>query len=144
MTKIRIERNTRWIGQLRGIEIYIDDVKIGTINDGETQDYEIEHGKHQVYAKFGWERSQNIEINSVENEITVLKLTPYKYGTLVLLIVIGLQAFYILGKDTLHFELKHYLILLAIVISHPLYYMIKNKSLVLTELSKKNVLQHRL
>jgi len=131
MTKIRIERNTGWISQLRGIDIYIDGVKIGTVNYGETQDYEVENGKHEVYAKLGWERSQKIELNIKENEITVLELTQYEYGTLILLIIFGLQALYILWKDALNFELKHYLILMVLVICHPVYYMKKNKSVVL-------------
>ena len=142
MPKIRIERNTGWIGQLRRIEIFIDGEKMGTVNDGETKDYEIEKGKHEVYAKLGWERSQKIELNIVESEITVLKLTLYKYGTLILLINIALLALSIVGKDTLNFEFKHYIILSAILILHPIYYMIKNKTVILTKINKKNVLQH--
>ncbi len=138
MPKIRIERNTGWMGQLVKIEIYIDDEKVGTINNDETQDYEVENGKHKVHAKFGWERSKKIELNVVENEITVLKLTQYKYGTLILLISFGLPPLInMLGKDTLHLELKHYFVLLVLLLLHPTYYMIKNKYLVLTEIDKK-------
>ena len=37
MAEISIARKTRWISQLRGIDIYIDDVKVGTLDDGETK-----------------------------------------------------------------------------------------------------------
>ncbi|WP_299525120.1 hypothetical protein [Winogradskyella sp.] len=137
MGKIRIERHTGWIGQLVGIEIYIDGKKIGTINYGETQEYDVEYGKHEVYAKLGWERSKKIELNILESETKILKLTLYKYGILILLIVFGLQALYLITKDTLNLELKHYFIALAIVILHPLYYMLKKKTVLLTEIDEK-------
>ncbi|UMB60492.1 hypothetical protein MHL31_15595 [Lutibacter sp. A80] len=137
MSKIRIERNTGWIGQLARIEIYIDSEKVGTINTIETQEYEVENGKHKIHAKFGWDNSQKIELNIVKNEIIVLKLTQYKYGTLILLMAFGLQLLYMLGKDTLNFDLKYYYILSAILILHPVYYWIKKKSLVLKEIDKK-------
>lgn len=139
MSKIKIERNTGWIGQLVKIEIYIDGENVGAINTSETKEYEVENGKHEVQAKFGWEHSKKIELNIVKNEITVLKLTQYKYGTLILLIAFGLQLLYMLIKDSLYFDIKYYYILLLILILHPLYYWIKNKSLVLTEINKKTL-----
>lgn len=112
----------------------MDGQKIGTLNHGETQEYAVRNGKHEVYAKLGWERSQKIELDITENEIIVLELTQYPYGTLILFIFFGLQFLYILGKDTLNFEFKYYLILMALIISHPVYYLLNNKSVVLTEI----------
>ena len=51
MTKIRIERNSEWNNKAREIRIYIDGKKVGTIDNGKTQEYEIESGKHEIYAK---------------------------------------------------------------------------------------------
>ncbi len=54
MTKIKIERNSEWNNKGREIGIYIDGEKVKTINEGETQDYAIENGKHEFYAKIDW------------------------------------------------------------------------------------------
>jgi hypothetical protein len=136
MAKIRIARNAGWLGALAGIEIFVDGKKIGTVDNGETQDYEVENGQHEVYAKMGWDRSQKTELNIVEDETTVLKLTQYEYGTLILLISFGLQLLHILGKESLNFGLKDYLIVQALVILHPIYYFIKKRTVVLTEIDK--------
>ena len=49
---IRITRVERSIDSLVGYEIYIDDVHRGSIEDGETMEFEVENGTHIVCAKF--------------------------------------------------------------------------------------------
>ncbi len=96
MTKIIIKRNSEWNNKVREIGIYVDGEKVGTINDGETQEYEIESGKHEVFAKIDWCRSQKIELNTSENETVTLKLTGFKYGAWILPIMFGFMATYYL------------------------------------------------
>ena len=145
MTKIRIERNSEWNNKAREIGIYIDGEKVGTINDGETQDYVVENGKHEIYAKIDWCRSQKIELNVAENETAILKLTGFKYGTWILPIIFGIMLLYFLGKYALNFDLNFLIWIMAITFLYPMYYITfgKNRYLILTERNKKNVLQHR-
>ena len=136
MTKIKIERNSEWNNKTREIGIYIDGEKVGTINDGETQDYAVENGKHEVYAKIDWCRSQKIELNVAENETTILKLTGFKYGTWFLLIILGIMLFYSLGKYALNFDLNFLIWIMAIAFLYPIYFLTIGKNRYLT-LNKK-------
>jgi hypothetical protein len=146
MTKIRIERKTGWVGSAREIEIYIDDEKAGAIINDETQDYVVEKGRHIVYAKIDWDCSEKIEINSIENEIIILKLTQFKFISWILPINLGISLLYNFGKDTLNLKFYYFFILMAIVALYPFYYKIlgKNKILRLTEIDEKNVLQQHI
>jgi hypothetical protein len=142
MPKIRIERDTNWTSGLRRIDIYIDGEKTDTINDGETKDFDVENGTHEIYVKLGWERSQKIELNTIENQIIVLKLTQLNYLSWWLLFHFVITFLYYLGKDTLNFKFYHYLILIGIPALCFIYYIYiikKNKLFILSEIDKINV-----
>lgn len=136
MTKIRIERNTEWNNKAREIGIYIDGEKCGTIGSGERQEYEVENGEHEVYAKIDWCRSQKIKLDTIENEITTLKLTGFKYGAWVTPIIFGIILIYSLGKYALDIDLSFLIGFAVIGFLYPMYYITfgKNNYLRLNEL----------
>jgi len=135
MTKIIIERNSEWNNKVREIGIYIDGEKVGTIDDGKTQEYEVESGKHEIYAKIDWCRSQKIELNTVENDLTTLKLTGFKYGTWILPIILGIMLIYFIGKYALNINLNFLIGLGVIGFLCPIYFITfgKNRYLILTD-----------
>ncbi|TRX71543.1 hypothetical protein [Carboxylicivirga sp. M1479] len=139
MSKIRIKRNTGWVGTWSAIEIYIDDKKVGAINNHETQDFIVKDGKQEVYAKSGWDCSQKVKLNTSENEIRVLKLTQFKYLAWALPIIFSLMLFYGLGKDALNLNGYYFSIIIFTLGSYPLFYNIigKNNIFRLTEIDKK-------
>ncbi|PIB25538.1 hypothetical protein [Maribacter sp. 4G9] len=145
MRKIRVERNSEWNNKARAIGIYIDGEKVGTINDGETQEYEVENGKHEIFAKIDWCRSPKIELNIAENETKTIKLSGFKYSKWILPALLGIMLFYYLGKYALNIDLNFLIWILAIGFLYPIYYITfgKNRYLILTEKEDKNVLQHR-
>jgi len=145
MRKIRVERNSEWNNKARAIGIYIDREKVGTINDGETQEYEVENGKHEIFAKIDWCRSQKIELNIAENETKTIKLSGFKYSKWILPALLGIMLFYYLGKYALNIDLNFLIWIMAIGFLYPIYYITfgKNRYLILTEKKNKNVLQHR-
>jgi len=142
MTKIRVERNSEWNNKARKIGIYIDGEKAGTINNGETKEYEVENGKHEIFAKIDWCRSSKIELNINENEIKTFKLTGFKYGSRILPIMLGLLATYYLITLISDIKLIHIVWIPVIVILYPTYFITlgKNRYLILTK-ENKNVLQ---
>ncbi|MFS4418810.1 hypothetical protein [Maribacter sp. 2307ULW6-5] len=143
MTKIRIERNSEWNNKAREIGIYIDGEKVGTINDGETQEYEVENGKHEIFAKIDWCRSPKIELNIAENETKTIKLSGFKYSKWILPALLGIMLFYYLGKYALNIDLNFLIWIMAIGFLYLIYYITfgKNRYLILTEKENKNVLQ---
>ena len=135
MTKIIIKRSSEWNNKVRKIGIYVNREKVGTINNGETQEYEIESGKHEVFAKIDWCRSQKIELNTSENETVTLKLTGFKYGAWILPIMFGFMATYYLMAYLFDIKLIHIVLIPVIVILYPTYFITfgKNHYLILNE-----------
>ena len=138
MTKIRIERNSEWNNKAREIGIYIDEQKVGTIKDGETQEYKVENGKHEILAKIDWCQSQKIELNITENETSTLQLSGFKYGTWILPIVSGMMLIYYFAKYALNFEVNFLIWIIAIGFLYPMYFITfgKNRYLRLTKNNK--------
>ncbi len=143
MAKIIIERISEWNNKTREVGIYIDGKKVGTIDDGKTLEYDIEPGKHEVFAKTNWCYSQKIELDTAETTTTSLTLTGYKYGSWVLPIILGALLTYSLGKYALNINLFFLIKLGAIGFLYPMYFMTfgKNRYLVLSKKSR-NMLQH--
>ena len=98
MPTICIKRSSEWANKARKIEIYIDNVKNGTIDDAETKIFELEQGSHEVFAKIDWCRSQKLVIHSNENTTTVLKLSGFKYGKFIVPASFLVLLVYFLGK----------------------------------------------
>ena len=71
---IRITRVKRLIDLLVEYPIYIDGVYRGSIGEGDTMDFEVENGCHNVYAKFaGWYSSKELCVD-VNDSIVELEL----------------------------------------------------------------------
>ena len=54
-------------------QIYIDDVYRGYIEGCDTMEFEVENGRHTVYAKVGWYRSKELYVD-VNDSIVDLEL----------------------------------------------------------------------
>ena len=80
MAKILIKRSSEYNNMLREIGLYIDGEKVGTINNGETQEYEVTNGKHEVFAKIDWCGSQKINLDSSDGKLITLSLSGFKFG----------------------------------------------------------------
>jgi len=143
MAKIRIERNSEWNNKARAIGIYIDGKKVGTINDGETQEYQVDNGKHEIFMKIDWCRSPKINLDITENETKILKLSGFKYGAWIYSILFGIILIYFIGKYALNINLNFLIWIMVIGFLYPIYFITigKNRYLILTEKDNKNVLQ---
>ena len=64
--QITIERTTQWANGARPIEVYINNEKAGIIHDGETQQYDLEDGSNEVYAKIDWCKTVPIHVLAEE------------------------------------------------------------------------------
>ena len=134
MHTIKIERNSEWINKARTIGIYMDGEIIGAINDGETKEFMVAYGKHEIYAKIDWCRSPKMEWIATENETTSLKLSSFQYGTWLLPAILATMLLYYLGKYALNIDLSFLIWIIAIGVLYPLYFITfgKNKYLRLT------------
>ena len=51
MAIIKIHRPNNSIGRIRKFKVYVDNEKIGAVSNGETQEFQIASGKHNIYCK---------------------------------------------------------------------------------------------
>jgi hypothetical protein len=65
---LKISREDVFRDKLRSYKIIIDDTYCGNINSGETKILEVAPGKHTIYLKIDWCRSNKIDFYISENE----------------------------------------------------------------------------
>jgi hypothetical protein len=68
MTKIIINRSAEFSNLLRSIEIYLGKTKLGEIKHGESKEFEVDPGEHQLTAKIDWCRSNIIDLKIGNDE----------------------------------------------------------------------------
>ncbi|MGM1057466.1 MAG: hypothetical protein ACQEWG_16390 [Bacteroidota bacterium] len=78
MSKIVIKRKSQWANKMRGIGLYLNGEKIGTIDDGETKEFQIEPGLHRLSAKIDWCGSPIEEIKLKQNDVKHVELSGFK------------------------------------------------------------------
>ncbi len=77
MATIKIARSNEKANRLRAIKIFIDGSKIGTIENGETKDFEVPSGAHEIIAKIDWCTSNQISFMLSEKETKTLALNSF-------------------------------------------------------------------
>ena len=60
---IRITRKTPNVDMLVAYKIFIDGIYRGKIKRNEIKEFDAERGKHTVYAKMDWHRSNELNVN---------------------------------------------------------------------------------
>ncbi|MCW3787449.1 hypothetical protein [Plebeiibacterium sediminum] len=71
MGQIIIKRSSEWYNKYRKINLYIDNIKVDSIVDGELKTYEIEDGSHILKAKIDWCGSNKLTIDTNASEVHV-------------------------------------------------------------------------
>ena len=135
MTKLIITRTSEWNNKAREFGIYLNDKKIGVIDDGEKKEFEIEPGVYKVNGKIDWCKSPKIEFNIKDNESKEIEISGFKYGNIIMPIGLGIVLFFFLIKLIFKIESNFLIILGGIGFLYPLYYITigKNKYLSIRE-----------
>ena len=135
MTKLIITRTSEWNNKARKFGLYLNDKKIGTIEDGEKKEFEIEPGVYKINGKIDWCKSQKIEFNITENESKEIEISGFKYGNIIMPIGLGIMLLFFLIKFLFKIESNFLILLGGIGFLYPLYYMTigKNKYLTIRE-----------
>lgn len=135
MPKLIVQRNSEWNNRECKIGIYVDDQKLGTQSNGETHEFEVENGKHEIYAKIDWCKSQNIEANIRANETKTLKLSGFKYGSWIYPSLLGIMLVYYILNYAFNLDFTFMIWFAAVVMLYPIYCITfgKNSYLLLSE-----------
>ena len=100
MAKINIQRTNEYNNRLRDYQIYIDNKKVGAIENGGNKDFEIEEGNHTIEAKIDWCGSPKVNVEIINGETKSLKVGGFKYGKWLMPITLILIL--------LHFLMEHF------------------------------------
>lgn len=58
---IRIKRNTGYVDRLRAYKVVLDGNVIGEIKNGQQIEFDVPPGKHHLYLKIDWGRSNIVD-----------------------------------------------------------------------------------
>jgi hypothetical protein len=68
MPLLKITRQSEYANRMRAIKIFVDAICIGTIENGETKEFEIAKGSHEVQAKIDWCTSNKVTFSINQND----------------------------------------------------------------------------
>jgi hypothetical protein len=93
MGKVRIHRSNQWYGGVRDYKIFLDNQKIGEVGKGDTKEFNIPEGEHQLFAKIDWFETKKISLNlkkDEEREIVLKSSEKSKWTIPIIFILPGL------------------------------------------------------
>lgn len=65
---IKINRVSGYDDRLRKYKVFVDDIYLGDIRDGETKEFDVSPGQHTIYLKIDWCRSNKIKFDLNKEE----------------------------------------------------------------------------
>ncbi len=98
MARLIVKRKSRWINNMRNIGLYLDDHKIGTIANGDMEEFTVTGGQHTLKAKLDWCGSNKHSFTISDNETYTVAVEPYKYANTLLAIEMGLLAVHLIAR----------------------------------------------
>lgn len=63
MSTIKVSRDSGYADRIRDYKVICNSEVIGKISDGQTKVFEIPEGKHEIYMKIDWCRSNKLQID---------------------------------------------------------------------------------
>ncbi|MFD0975423.1 hypothetical protein [Salinimicrobium gaetbulicola] len=93
MGKLRIHRSNQWYGGVRDYKIFLDNQKIGEVGKGDTKEFNIPDGEHQLFAKIDWFETEKVSLNlekDEEREIVLKSSEKSKWTIPIIFILPGL------------------------------------------------------
>lgn len=77
MAVVRVKRNTAlWRDKLRSYKVVVDGAVIGKIRDGESADFNVNAGAHQVRIKIDWSGSRALSFDVQSNQVVFFECQP--------------------------------------------------------------------
>jgi hypothetical protein len=78
-TKIILTRSKTYNAMLRKAAILVDGVKVGELGNGETLEFDVQPGAHEVRARMDWVHSAPLALNAVYGQTyrADLQLCPF-------------------------------------------------------------------
>ena len=72
---LRVVRTSQFANRWRPIKVCLDGREVGTVRDGQTADFVVEAGEHDVHAAVDWVRSETVRIGCAAGTPVTLRLS---------------------------------------------------------------------
>lgn len=135
MAKLIITRKSKYFNWSRDYKIFLNGKKIGTISDGETEEFIVPEGTGILKAKIDWCGSPELKINISNEETKTISLSGFKFGrtlTGLMCLVILLSSEFISN----HSFLKYSYMILSVIVALIMLYSLtfgRNKYIAIKE-----------
>ena len=121
MPRLIVKRKSRWINNMRNIGLYLDNDKIGTIGNGDMEEFTVTAGQHTIKARLDWCASNIHSFTISDHETYTVAVEPYQYANSLLAIEIVLLAVHFILKYL--YEIDYIIWLIIPFFMANLYYM---------------------
>lgn len=80
---LRISRTSEWANCLRRFGVFLDGNKIGTIRNGQTVDFPVAPGEHELFLTVDWCRTEVLLVDIPEGETLHVHCgsSPFSFGS---------------------------------------------------------------
>jgi hypothetical protein len=121
VAKLIIIRNSEYVNRLRTYGIYLDGVKLGNVANGDSKEFDVPAGQHEVLAKIGWCTSPTISFEVKEEQAKTYEVSVFPGANWLIWTSIGILVLHFFLSFTIHFSYTIYLIAPAFFVL--IYYM---------------------
>ena len=103
MAGLRITRKDEIFNRGRSVSVYLNGIKIGTVDTNETKEFaEIPAGSYKLQCKIDWCGSQELPFSIDDNQSKSVEVSAYKYsGTIALIVIATLVAYLLLRRTSI-------------------------------------------
>ena len=123
MPKIVLHRSSEWTNAARSIGIYINNVKLGTIENGEKKVFEVTEGEHTLHAKIDWCYSPKTKINLQKGESQNITLSGFKMAKWIITILFVCLFLYLLLSEIFDIQMREIFILVIPAMIYFIYHI---------------------
>lgn len=95
MAKLIVQRTSEWNNRMRNIGIYLDGEKIGVIGNGQTKEFEVAPGEHNLETKIDWCGSEILTFELSDTETKEIEVSGFKHGNWMMPIAVVISVIYL-------------------------------------------------
>ncbi len=116
-SRIVLRRSSEWLNRARNLKVFIDGEQAGTIANGESKDFLLTPGHHNLTCKVDWCSSRDFGISLGENETAYLFVRSgmkyYWQTAFPLFVVLALNFYYVFSAGGKRPEWLNYLLIIV-------------------------------
>jgi hypothetical protein len=95
--KIIIHRQKAWLNKVRGVQVFIDGAQSGLIANGDSDEYIVEPGAHNVRCKMSWYQvpEMNFVLNEGETKFLKVSMGMKYFGVTYIILLLAIASTFI-------------------------------------------------